>query len=101
MDEADFDRRLRGDQAKEKMVQITQCESAADFRLLDRPRQKELVIKLYHSGLSMGQIAELTGVPKTTVANTVKKMKDQSDMDSDPVLSESDSITYMDDLIIW
>ena len=101
MDEADFDRRLRGDQAKEKMVQITQCESAADFRLLDRPRQKELVIKLYHSGLSMGQIAELTGVPKTTVANTVKKMKDQTDMDSDPVLSESDSITYMDDLIIW
>ena len=101
MDEADFDRRLREEQAREKMLQITGCASASAFQQLERPHQKEYAAQMYLNGLSMGQISRFTGMAKTTVFKAVKAMKD-ADGEEESVLFES-SLTggYADDEIIW
>ena len=67
MDEADCDWRVRDDQAKEILKTITNCSSASEFQLLDKPTRKAYVKELYLKNLSMGQIAELTGMPKSTI----------------------------------
>ena len=101
MDEEDFDRRLREEQAREKILQITGCASASAFQQLERPRQKEYAAQMYLNGLSMGQISRFTGMAKTTVFKAVKAMKD-ADGEEESVLFES-SLTggYADDEIIW
>ena len=101
MDEEDFDRRLREEQAREKMLQITGCVSASAFQQLERPRRKEYAAQMYLNGLSMGQISRFTGMAKTTVFKAVKAMKD-ADGEEESVLFES-SLTggYADDEIIW
>ena len=101
MDEEDFDRRLREEQAREKMLQITGCASASAFQQLERPRQKEYAAQMHLNGLSMGQISRFTGMAKTTVFKAVKAMKD-ADGEEESVLFES-SLTggYADDEIIW
>ena len=100
MDEEDFDRRLREEQAREKMLQITGCASASAFQQLERPRQKEYAEQMHLNGLSMGQISRFTGMAKTTVFKAVKAMKD-ADGEEESVLFES-SLTggYADDEII-
>ena len=100
MDEATFDRRLREDLAKEMMSRITQCATVADFQKLDRPKQKEYVKELYRNGLSMGQISGLTGIPKATVYRAVKTLNDLPE-EEDPVMSEPETNTYSDELVIW
>ena len=102
MDEEDFDRRLREEQAREKMLQITGCASASAFQQLERPRQKEYAVQMYLNGLSMGQISRFTGMAKTTVFKAVKAMKDADGEEEESVLYES-SLTggYADDEIIW
>ena len=102
MDENDFDRRLRDEQVREKMLQITQCASASAFQQLDRPLQKEYAVQMYLSGLSLGQIARFTGMAKTTVFKAVKAMKDTVGEGVESVLFES-SLTdsYADDVIVW
>lgn len=80
MDEADFDWRLRDDQAKEIMRKVTQCASPAEFQLLSPDDQKKYYQKLYMEKLSMGQIARLTGVAKSTVSRSIKKTNLQAAM---------------------
>ena len=72
MDEENFDRRLRGDAAKEKMSRITKCSSVSEFQQLDSQIQKEYARRMHDEGLSLGQISRLTGMPKTTVCRAVK-----------------------------
>ena len=102
MDEADFDSRLRDDQAKEKMFCITQCTSASSFQQLDRTLQKEYAAKMYKSGLSLGQISRFTGMAKTTVFKAVKAMNEKDEEKAESVLFES-TLTdyYADDQIVW
>ena len=101
MDEASFDRRLRDDQAREIMLQITRCASVSAFQQLDRPLRKEYAVQMYLSGLSLGQISRFTGMAKTTVFKAIKAMPDGRGSDS-PVLCES-SLTdgYAEHEIIW
>ena len=100
MDEKDFDRRLREENAKEKMNRITQCSSVSEFQQLDPQQQKKYAAELYQKGLSLGQISRMTGIPKTTVYNTVRVFKGQSTDNDDLVLRESDSSSYQPN-IIW
>ena len=102
MDEEDFDRRLREEQAREKMLQITGCASASAFQQLERPCRKEYAVQMYLNGLSMGQISRFTGMAKTTVFKAVKAMKDADGEEEKSVFYES-SLTggYADDEIIW
>ena len=102
MDEKDFDRRLREENAKEKMIRITQCLSVPEFQQLDPQQQKEYAAELYQEGLSLGQISKMTGMPKTTVYNTVRVFKDKLPCREDLVLRESDSSAYQPETgIIW
>ena len=90
MDEADFDWRLRDDQAKEIMRKITQCASPAEFQLLSPDDQKQYYQKLYMEKLSMGQIARLTGVAKSTVSRSMKKANLQESVtEPDIMLNET------------
>ena len=101
MDEPDHDWRLRDDAAREKIFRITQCTSVPDFQKLDPEVQKEYAGKLYSEGLSMGQIARLTGMSKTTVFRAVKNADDKSDRTCEPLLHEPETVTYYDADIIW
>ena len=101
MDEPDHDWRLRDDAAKEKIFRITQCGSVSDFQKLDLKVQKEYAGKLYSEGLSMGQIARLTGLSKTTVFRAVKKSHDDLDGKGESLLRESETVTHYDAGIIW
>ena len=100
MDEEDCDRRLRDEQAKEKMIRITQCSSVAAFQQMDSWQQKEYAVKMYREGLSLGQISRMTGMPKTTVYKAVKATKDKSYDEKEITLREPDSFIY-DAGIIW
>ena len=102
MDEQDFDRRLREEQAREKMLQITKCASAAAFQQLDCSLRKKYAAQMYLSGLSLGQISRFTGMAKTSVFKAVKAMKNADDEGEESVLFESSlSGGYGDDEIVW
>ena len=102
MDEADFDRRLKDEQAKEKMFRITRCKTASAFQQLDRPLRKEYAVRMYQSGLSLGQISRLTGMAKTTVFKAVKVWKDADGEEEKTVLLEPGSADhYADEVIVW
>ena len=100
MDEADFDRRLRDEKAKEKIIRITQCASVAAFQQLASEKQKEYARKMYQEGMSLGQISRLTGMPKTTVFNAIKAGKDQSGGLEEITLREADAAAY-DPETVW
>jgi len=72
MDEMNYDRRMREEQAKEIMERISGCTSAPAFQQKERNLQKEYVKRMYLEGLSGNHISRLTGMPKTTVIRTVK-----------------------------
>ena len=101
MDEPDHDWRLRDDAAREKIFRITQCASVSDYQKLDSEAQKEYAGKLYAEGLSMGQIARMTGMSKTTVFRAVKKADDESGGKNESLLRESDDIPSYDAGVIW
>lgn len=101
MDETDHDWRLRDDAAKEMIFRITRSASASDYQKLDPEAQKEYAGKLYSEGLSMGQIARLTGMSKTTVFRAVKKSDDESGEKHEALMHESDTITSYDAGVIW
>ena len=103
MDEADFDWRLRDDQAKEIMRKITQCASPAEFQLLSPVDQKLYYQKLYMEKLSMGQIARLTGVARSTVSRSIKKTSFQAAM-TEPEITLNETAVCMfnlDNEEIW
>ena len=102
MDEADFDRRLREEQALDKMRQITHCASVPAFQALPRPLQKEYAAQLYKDGLSLGQIARFTGMSKSTVFNAVTALKSGIEELETAVLHESGQPTYdATDQVVW
>lgn len=73
--------RLHGmtdEHAKEIMRRITGCSSVADFQRYDILLQKEYVKKMRGKGLSLGQIARITGMSKATVFRTVESNKSHS-----------------------
>ena len=102
MDEASFDRRMKEDLAKEKMQRITGCSSVAAFQQYDLTQQKEYAKLMYHEGLSMGQIARLCGMSKSTVYKAIKASADLSDDLSEPVMHEESTFDYYSDTgTIW
>jgi len=101
MDESEHDWRLRDDTARETIYRITQCSSVSDYQRLDLETQKQFAVKLFSDGLSMGQIARMTGMSKATVSRAVKKSHDESDGEGGIVLCESDSAAYYDADIVW
>ena len=101
MDEPDHDWRLRDDTARETIYRITQCSSVSDFQKLDLDIQKEYAVKLYSEGLSMGQIARLTGMSKAMVFRTIKKTRDSFNEEQALLLRESENTAYFDASVIW
>jgi len=101
MDEPEHDWRLRDDAARDMICRITQCSSVSDFQKLDFEVQKEYAVKLYDEGLSMGQIARLTGMSKATVSRAVKKSGNESGEEQGLLLRESDSVPYYDTDMVW
>ena len=77
MDEENIPWYLRDDQAKEVMARISHCATLPEFQQLAPEHQKEYVRKMYLEKMSMNQISRLTGMPKTTVIRTVKKIDPQ------------------------
>ncbi len=102
MDEADHDWRLRDDSAREVIRRVADCSSVADYQKLDFAVQKEYAGKLYLAGLSMGQIARLTGMTKSVVCRAVHRMQEESRGDGEPgpVLYEAEELLY-DPGIVW
>ena len=100
MDESEHDWRMRDESAKKIMKRITQCTSASDFQEYDLSVQKDFAGKLYLAGLTMGQIARLTGMSKTTVFRAVQKTENTSRDDCELMLCESEMV-YYDAGIIW
>lgn len=89
MDEEDHDWRLRDDAAGQIMKRITGCESVSDFQRLDLDRQKEFARQMYQERISMGQIARLTGMSKTTIFRAVQQARDEQPEDQ-LILHESE-----------
>ena len=102
MDEAEHDWRLRDDSAREVIRRMADCSSVADYQKLDFAVQKEYAGKLYLAGLSMGQIARLTGMTKSVVCRAVHRMQEESRGDGEPgpVLHEAEELLY-DPGIVW
>ena len=94
MDEADHDWRLRDDSAKEIIVRITGCASVSDYQKLDLSVQKKYAKKLYLERLSLGQIARMTGMSKTTVFRVIHTGEDGSPEQETLQLQESELNTY-------
>lgn len=102
MDEENHDWRLRDDAARRIMRQITQCSSVSDFQKLDPDLQKKHAAEMYQERLSMGQIARLTGMSKTTVFRIVQRFKDEPSEDGQLILNESDETDWAYDVgMIW
>ena len=92
MDEEQYDWRLRDDQAEEIMRRITQCETASDFKLLDKSLRKAYVRDMYLNKLSMGQISSLTGLSKSTVHVWVKDIEPEPDPEKEELNLREESI---------
>lgn len=102
MDEENHDWRLRDDAARRIMRQITQCSSVSDFQKLDPDLQKKHAAEMYQERLSMGQIARLTGMSKTTVFRIVQRFKGEPSEDGQLILNESDETDWAYDAgMIW
>ena len=58
-------------------------------------------VKLYSEGLSMGQIARLTGISKATVSRAVKKSVGKSGGEQEILLRESEPVAHNYDSVVW
>ena len=102
MDEAEHDWRLRDDSAKEIIRRITGCLTITDFQGFDLAKQKEFARKLHMEGLSIRQIARMTGMSKSTVARVVKTEENELPETESLHLRESEeSAYYMSADTIW
>ena len=100
MDEAQFDRRLREEQAREIFRRVTDCVSAAAFQQLDPVWQKAYIREMFAENLSSNQIAALTGKPRSTICYLVKGIE-RKQLEP-PVLRETESFGYLpEDGEIW
>ena len=89
------------DRAKEILAHMTQCTSASDYQHFDSSAQKEYARELYQNGLSMGQIARLTGMSKTTVHRAIHDGHNDNCVEEDLLLKESEIDSYIDENVIW
>ncbi len=103
MDEEQYDWRLRDDQAEEIMRRITQCETVSAFKLLDKPLRKAYVRDMYLNKLSMGQIACLTGLSKSTVHIWIKDIEPEPVPEKEELnlCEESNSDFWMNSAEVW
>ena len=100
MDEEQFDRRLREEQAREIFRRVTNCESLSDFQQLDPTWQKAYIRELYSEYLTSNQIATLTGKPRSTICYLVRGIERKPQ--ESPVLRETESFGYLsEDGEIW
>ncbi len=101
MDEESSDPRIRKAREKEIMLRVTHCSSVPEFQQLDKSLQKAYIRELHQAYLSSGQIARLTGIPKTTVYRTVKESDPGAETeDPELILREQDESAY-DPFEIW
>lgn len=63
----DNDRRLKDDEAVEKVKQKTGFQSPSDFQTLSRKERNELLLKVIDLGLPERQISRLTGISRGTI----------------------------------
>ena len=75
MDEEIFGRRLREDQAKEKMKRISHCGSASEFQALDRAVQKEYAKEMIRQGIPPAQLSRMTGMARITLYRMAETLR--------------------------
>ena len=66
--------RLDEDQARAVMERVAGCSTAVDFKKKPRAERRACASRMYLENLSMGQIAELTGMSKATVQRAVQEL---------------------------
>ena len=99
MDEESFDRELREDLAREKMIRISGCASVAEFQRLDRKTQKAYAGMLLQEGISANQISRMTGMSRTTVYRMAREAENPEAEKA--ILSEPEEALYDAEGIIW
>ena len=99
MDEESFDRELREDLAREKMIRISGCASVAEFQRLDRKTQKAYAGMLLQEGISANQISRMTGMSRTTVYRMAREAENPEAEKA--ILSEPEAALYDAEGIIW
>ena len=77
MDDTGYEWRIRDEQAKEIMKRVTGCSTVSEFQKKEIAERKAYARKLYLEKLTMGQIARLTGMAKSTVQKAVNEMDPQ------------------------
>ena len=65
--------RMSDEEMKRKMFQITGCGTVADYQNSPKEMQKSYVLQMRKNGLSLSQIARLTGRSKTMIHKIVTK----------------------------
>ncbi|MBP5221680.1 MAG: transposase, partial [Lachnospiraceae bacterium] len=75
MDEADNQWHVVNDEAKEIFLRVTNCDSPEDYKRISLPMRREYIKDLYIQHLSIRQISDLTGLPKSTVYDVVRKIE--------------------------
>ena len=101
MDESEHDWCIRDERAKEILAHMTQCTSASEYQQLDSSARKKYARELYQNGLSMGQIARLTGMSKTTVHRAIHDGHEDICTEEGIPLKESETDPYFYENIIW
>ncbi len=102
MAEVDYQWRLSDEDALKLIRKITDCASVSKFQQLDLDTKKEYARKMYLEKMSINQISRLTGMSRTTLQRTMKKITPKLLNDRQSLnLRESDATDYaiMDE--IW
>jgi len=63
---------ITDENARKIIEELTGCYSVSDYQLLDKTSQREYIKKLKGKNISLGQIARMTGIPKTTIYRILK-----------------------------
>ena len=77
MDDGGYEWRLRDDEAREIMKRVAGCSTASEFQKKEIRERKACARELYMKKLTMGQIARLTGMPKSTVQKAIIEIDSQ------------------------
>ena len=101
MDEEKFDWRLRDENAKEIMKRVTQCITSSEFQQLEKTVRKDYLREMYLEGMSMGQIARLTGVSKSVVFRAVQEIGPQTTDDKMELHEEAVTGFVTENETIW
>lgn len=69
----------KDEEVRDVMKKLTGCSSLAEFQHLGIRERMDAVAKMYSKHISMGQIARVTGMPKSSVHRAVRKMRNQGE----------------------